>query len=457
MADKYSILIVDDEKIQRESLAGFLNKQGYQTYTAASVPEALNLVRQQVIEIVFSDYKMGEHNGYELLLEVKKINPEISFILMTAFGTIQDAVAAMKAGAYDYLTKPVDLDEVELLVNRALEWRHLERENRELRERLRDKHKLGNILTSSSRMVETLSLAARAASSKTAVLIQGESGTGKELIARAIHQASPRADKPLVTINCAAIAENLLESELFGHEKGAFTGAVQQKSGLVEEADGGTLFLDEIGDVPLPMQVKLLRFLQFGEFQRVGDNQVRRVDVRLISATNRDLQQLISENKFREDFYYRLNVINIQVPPLRQRREDISLLTDYFIKKYATQNNKPVSRLTNEALDILIKYDFPGNVRELENIIERAVVLARDERITRFDLPITLNTVNGATGSPAPADYYQGDFHEKVQAFETDMLLRALKENNNNQSRAAESLGLSERNLRYKLQKYKLK
>lgn len=458
MTQKYSILVVDDEKVQRESLAGYLHKIGFQTFTAAHVDQAISIVSEKTIEIIFTDFKMGEKSGYDLLREVKQINPEISVIIITAFGTIQEAVKAMKAGAFDYLTKPIDLDEVEILVQRAIELRHLIKENKELRERLREKHKLNNIITSSSIMSETLSLAARAADSKASVLIRGESGTGKELIARAVHQTSPRAEKPMITINCAAISENLLESELFGHEKGAFTGAIRQKPGRVEEAEGGTLFLDEVGDIPLPIQVKLLRFLQFGEFQRVGDNTVQKVDVRLISATNRDLQSMIKENMFREDFYYRLNVIDIAVPPLKQRKEDIPLLVDFFIQNYSSQNQKSITRLTSEAMDVLMKYDFPGNVRELENIIERAVVLARDSLITKNDLPITLSSVENDNASvQAPLDFYSGDFHSRIEAYEQDLIERALQESHNNQSRAAESLGLSERNLRYKLQKYGMK
>jgi len=458
MRQKYSILIVDDEKLQRENLAEYLTKLGYHTYTAADVDSAVAIVTNNTIEIVFTDFKMGTKSGYDLLTEVKLLNPEIAVIIMTAFGTIQDAVAAMKAGAFDYLTKPIDLDEVEILVSRALELRHLERENFELRERLRDKHKLSNIITNSSRMAETLSLAARAANSKTSVLIQGESGTGKELIARAIHQTSPRAEEPLITINCAAISENLLESELFGHEKGSFTGAIRQKIGRVEEAEGGTLFLDEVGDIPQPIQVKLLRFIQFGEFQRVGDNQVRKVNVRLISATNRDLPAMIRENIFREDFYYRLNVINISIPPLKSRKEDIPLLIEHFIQKYSEQNEKSISRLSNNALDILMKHDYPGNVRELENIIERAVVLARESIITKEDLPITPFSVNSESDNEVtPLDYYKGDMRARVEAFECDLIRQALQDANSNQSKAAIALGLSERNLRYKLQKYGMK
>lgn len=455
---KYSVLVVDDEKLQRTSLAGFLDKKGYQTFTAANVDEAISIVADKTIEIVFSDFKMGEKSGYDLLREIKQINPEISVIIMTAFGTIPDAVAAMKAGAFDYMTKPIDLDEVEILLERALELKHLTRENQELREQLRQKHKMGNIITNSGLMAETLSLAARAANSKTSVLIHGESGTGKELIARAIHHTSNRSESSMITINCAAISEHLLESELFGHEKGSFTGAVRQKAGRVEEANGGTLFLDEVGDVPMSIQVKLLRFLQFGEFQRVGDNTLRKVDVRLISATNRDLVQMIKEKLFREDFFYRLNVIPIAVPPLRKRKEDIPLLIDFFIKRFSEQNAKPITGLSSEAQDMLMKYAYPGNVRELENMMERAVVLSRDEQILKSDLPITLTVgQNEQDVEKAPLDFYSGDFRMQVEAFEQDLIRRALEEQSFNQSKAARKLGLSERNLRYKMQKYAMK
>ncbi len=457
MKKNYSVLIVDDEKIQRDSLSGFLKKGGYQTFTAANADQALQIAGGQTIDLVFTDFKMGDKTGYDLLLELKQLNPEISVVIMTAFGTIESAVKAMKAGAYDYLTKPIDLDEVEIILQRAQELRHLVRENRSLRNRLREKHKLSGIITNSPLMAETLSLAARSAESKTSVLIQGESGTGKELIARAIHQASPRSEQPMVTINCAAISENLLESELFGHEKGSFTGAVRQKPGRVEEADGGTLFLDEVGDIPLPIQVKLLRFLQFGEFQRVGGSESLRVDIRLISATNRNLEEMIRDNTFREDFFYRLNVINIQLPPLRQRKEDIPLLIDHFIRKYATRNEKQVEQISNDALDLLMKYDFPGNVRELENIIERAVVLCRDRIIQKSDLPLTLQPLRSGSAPNAPLEFYSGTFKDKVEAFERDLIETALQENNFNQTKAAKALGLNERNLRYKLQKYGMK
>ena len=452
------ILIVDDEKIQRESLAGFLAKKNYKTYLAENAERAMEIISREMIDIVFTDYKMGPKSGLQLLREIKQLNPEIAVVLMTAFGKIEDAVQVMKSGAYDYLTKPIDLDEVEMIIRNLAEIKNLKRENVQLRERLRDKSRFGNIITGSPLMQEALSIAARAANSSASVLIRGESGTGKELVAQAIHFASPRANRPMVTVNCAAISENLLESELFGHEKGAFTGAIQQKAGLVEQADGGTLFLDEVGDIPLPVQVKLLRFLQFGEFQHVGETKMRKVDVRLISATNRNMEELIKESLFREDFYYRLNVIHIQIPPLRKRKEDIPLLIDFFIKKFAGQNGKDNIKISSEAFDALLKYDYPGNIRELENAIERMVVLSRDDMITRRELPVQFS------GSPSEKaevqdvlDYYGGSFKNRVQAFEQDLIRRALRDNEYNQSKAARALGMNERNLRYKMGKYGLK
>ena len=452
----FTILVVDDEKIQRESLVGFLKKKKYRTLAADSGERALELIDRHAVDLVLSDVKMTGISGYQLLREIKSRNPDIAVVMMTAFGEIADAVQAMKDGAFDYLTKPIDLDELEVIIERAERLNHLISENRQLKASLQERHRFSNIITSSPVMLEMLSVAARAAQSKAAVLIEGESGTGKELIAQAIHYAGKRGDRPLITVNCAAIPENLLESELFGHEKGAFTGAVAQKIGMVEKAHMGTLFLDEVGDIPLTVQVKLLRFLQFGEFQRVGGTEVKKVDVRLIAATNRNLRQLVAENKFREDFYYRLNVVNIHVPPLRKRKEDIPLLVDYFIKKFSTENDKPVRSLSKEAMDLLMKYDYPGNVRELENIIEQAVVLCREDVITKDDLPVTLSA--GLTPAEVPPlEYYPGNFREKVEAFEKDLILDALKKHNFNQTRAARELGINERNLRYKIQKYHLR
>ncbi len=455
---QYTILVVDDVKIQRETLAGFLKKGGYQTVLAKSAEDAYQIILNRHIDIVLTDFKMSGKTGLELLQDIKKLNPEVTVIIMTAYGKIEDAVTAMKAGAFNYLTKPIDLDEVETLIKRALQFKRLTGENRRLKDSLMEKHRFTNIISNSSNMEETLNLAARAADSKTSILIQGESGTGKELISRAVHYSSSRKDKAMITVNCAAISENLLERGVIGNEKAAVTEADAQKTGCAEEAEGGTLLLDEEGNIPLSIQVKLLRLLQFGEFQRVGGNQVLKIDVRIITATNRDLQTMIKEKTFREDFYYRLNVINIIVPPLRNRKEDIPLLIDFFIKKYAAQNQKEIKQISREALDVLMKYDYPGNVRELENLIERAVVLARDTIITRDDLPIqfALGSEQKTMGK-TPLEYYEGSFKEKTEAFEKDLIIDSLKMYDFNQSRAAESIGMTERNLRYKMQKYGLK
>lgn len=454
----YSILIVDDEKVQRDSLQGFLKKLGYQVFGAESGTLALEILQNNSIDLILSDYKMPGMTGFELLQEVQKINPTVMMVLITAFGTIEDAVAAMKKGAFDYLTKPIDLDELDLIVKRALNYRNLLAENEILKREVQEKYDVNGVVTKNPKMKEVLSLALRAAKSKTTVLIQGESGTGKELVARAIHYASPRKDKPLITINCAALTDTLLESELFGHEKGAFTGAVQQRPGRFEEADGGSIFLDEVGDVPLNTQVKLLRFLQFGEFQRVGGNKTHKVDVRVISATNRNLVSLIGDGKFREDFYYRLNVINIAIPTLRERREDIPLLIEYFVNKFAKENNRQISGPTREAMDLLMRYEFPGNIRELENIIERAIVLARNDEITVDDLPGNISSSDGIQAAAiSPLDFYTGTFDERIARFEIDLITRALQESGGNQSKAARSMGMGERHLRYKLQKYGLK
>ncbi len=318
----YQLLIVDDEKIQRESLKGFLGKKGYQVQIAENGEQGWEIVQNSSIDLVLSDIRMTGMNGYQLLEKIQNYNPSIMMIMMTAFGKIEDAVSAMKAGAFDYLSKPVDLEELEILIKRALTFRQMHSELELLREKLSGKHNLTEIISGSTLMEDALNMVARAATSKATVLLLGESGTGKELFARAIHSSSHRAHAPMITVNCAALAENLLESELFGHEKGAFTGAVRQRVGRFEEANGGTIFLDEVGEIPLTTQVKLLRFLQFGKFERVGGNETIEVDVRLIAATNRDLVKMIRENDFREDFYYRLNVVQIDIPPLRARKQD---------------------------------------------------------------------------------------------------------------------------------------
>ena len=374
--------------------------------------------------------------------------------MMTAYGTVETAVSAMKEGAYDYLTKPIDLDELLLMVQRIEKEVGLDRENRALKEQLREKFKVDFIISTSRRLEEALNLAGRVAQSQATVLILGESGTGKELIARAIHYSSPRADKPFVKVNCATLPENLLESELFGHEKGAFTGAAARRVGRFEQADQGSIFLDEIGDLSPSLQMKLLRVLQEKEFERVGSNQTIKSDVRVIAATNRNLEESIKKGAFREDLYYRLNVVTISLPPLRERKEDIPLLVEHFLEKYNRENKKAVTSLSKEAKDLLLQYDYPGNVRELENFIERAVVLCRGDTLTVQDLPLNLRqskaeaALGGARGGR--------NLPEALEEIERQWIVRALERSGGVQTKAAEELGISERVLRYKMKKYGL-
>ncbi len=451
----FSILIIDDEKTQLTSLRSFLVRRGFEVFTAENGPQGLAIAEQNTIDLVLSDYRMPEWNGFVVLRKIKELNPEIDVVIVTAYGSIEDAVEIMKAGAYDYLTKPIDLDELENLIRRVREKRLLIAENKLLKEQLREKFKFDAIISQSGEMEEVLNTAARVAKSKASVLIRGESGTGKELIARAIHFASPRKEQPFVVVNVAALSENLIESELFGHEKGAFTGATQQRIGRFEQADGGTLFIDEVGDIPLPVQVKLLRAIQFGEIERIGSSKPLKVDVRIIAATHRNLEEMLKKGEFRDDLYYRLNVVTIQIPPIRQRKTDIPILVDYFIKKYSEENGKEIKGITREALDQLMKYDFPGNVRELENIVERAVVLARDDHITRYDLPSQLQAVS----ERSVLDPYHLDegYEAKMRAFEKEMIREALKQTNGNQSAAARKLGITERHLRSRLEKLGMK
>lgn len=453
--NRHSILIIDDEEPILESLKPFFSKRNYKVFTASSGEKGIETIKSNVIDIVLSDFRMPGMSGIDVLREIKKINPQIDVVIMTAFGNIEDAVELMKLGAYDYLTKPIDLEELENILNKIKERHYLIAENKILKEQLREKFKFDAIISESKEMEEALNTAARVASSKVSVLIRGESGTGKELIARAIHFSGERKEKPFVVVNVAALSENLMESELFGHEKGAFTGAVERRVGRFEEADGGTLFIDEVGDIPLNIQVKLLRSIQFGEIQRLGGNQTIKVDIRIISATHRDLERMIEEGEFREDLYYRLNVITINVPSLRQRKSDIPVLTEYFVKKFSEMNGKAIKGLSKEAFDALMKYDFQGNVRELENIIERAVVLTRNEYITLNDLPQLV--VNSSHKSILDPYDFGASYEEKVKAFEMEMLSEALKRTKGNKSAAARSLGMSERHFRSRLERLGMK
>ena len=449
-----SILVVEDGQSQREILSGFLKDLGHDVSEAEDGKKALDLVRRGYFDLLLVDYKMPGMDGMELLTTVRTMNPGVDVIMMTAYGTVETAVNAMKAGAADYITKPIELDELAILIERISEKRTLLRENQILRRELGRKGvSAGDIIFRSPAMNEVINLAGRVAPSRATVLIQGESGTGKELVARLIHTLSPRSERPMTVVNCAALPETLLESELFGHEKGAFTGATQRRIGRFEEADGGSLFLDEIGELPPSVQVKLLRFLQEREFQRVGGNRTLRSDVRIISATNRDLREKAGEGSFREDLFYRLNVVEITIPPLRERKDDLPPLIDFFLNRFSRENEKEIKGVVSEARDLLLKYDYPGNVRELENIMERAVVIARGPYITPGDLPFSARSLFSDTHGTAGTATLKGS----VENLEREMIMDALEKTGNHQTRAAGLLGISERMLRYKLKKYGLK
>jgi two-component system response regulator HydG len=384
------VLVVDDDQAIREALSRTLEKLGYEVVLAEDGQAGLERIREGEIHILLADLLMPKLSGQELLKAAKALDPDVEVIMITGHGTVEDAVEAMKEGAYDFITKPFKRVQLERTIRRAAEKQSLALQNRRLQDRLDELQGAGRIIGSSPLILKTLDLVRQVAPSTATVLIQGESGTGKELIADAIHHGSPRRERPFIKVNCAALPENLLESELFGHERGAFTGAVARKEGRFELADGGTLFMDEIGEISPAMQAKLLRVLQSGEFERVGGTRTLKADVRLVAATNTDLAALVREKRFREDLYYRLNVITIQVPPLRERQEDIPLLAHHFLRRYAEKNTKTISAFAEDTLDILQTYPWPGNVRELENVIERAVVLTRSSQISPADLPETV-------------------------------------------------------------------
>lgn len=452
---KFSILLVDDEASQREPIKGFLENQGYIVFSAASYQESVNLFKNNNVDLVLTDYKLKDKSGLEVLSEVKSLNPMVPVIVMTAYGTIESAVNLMKQGAFDYIQKPIDLDELLISIEKAEELTNLKAENKQLKQLLSVKFNFDSIISQSGEIEAILSLASRVAPSKATVLVRGESGTGKELIARAIHFASERKDNSFVVVNCASLPETLFESELFGHEKGAFTGAERQRTGKFELADKGTLFIDEIGDIPLNIQVKLLRAIQFGQIERLGSNKTISTDVRIVAATNRNLEEMIKNGEFREDLYYRINVFPIFIPPLRKRKVDIPVLVDYFIQKYSLQNDRQITGISKEAMHALMKYDFPGNVRELENIIQRAIILSRNSIISINDLPSLVSLQHKSEYSINNNFFEPGDLNIKVEELEKRLIDSALEQCGGVQTKAAEILNISERMLRYKLKKYK--
>jgi DNA-binding NtrC family response regulator len=448
---KGRVLVVDDEANARTALAELLRGEDYTVETAGDGFKALGKLAEFEPEVILTDLKMPGMSGLDLMTRLRELGerggPEkdICVIVITAFGAIESAVTAMKEGAADYLTKPLNLTELILVLDREFERLRLRRETGNLRTRLAERYSFENIIGSAPAMQEVFKTVAQVASSRASVLITGESGTGKELIAAAIHQRSPRARGPFVKLHCAALAETLLESELFGHERGSFTGAAGRREGRFAQAHGGTLFLDEIGEISLTVQVKLLRFLQEHEFERVGGNETVRVDVRVIAATNRDLKAAIAEGRFREDLYYRLNVITLPMPPLRGRPSDVPLLATHFLRKYAAENGKDVAGFSEDALLRLSGYSWPGNVRELENAIERAVVLATGPRITGAELPAHLVPRREA-GLVIP-----GSTLDEIERY---AILKTLESTGGSTSKAAELLGTSVRKIQYKLHEY---
>lgn len=444
MGEKVRILIVDDELIVREALSNYLREDGYEAVAVGSGEEALGKVENEDWEMLFVDLKMSGMDGLELLREAKKIRDDLPVIIITAYATIDSAVQAMKDGAYDYVVKPFDPEAIALLVEKVVAHQNLMRENIFLRERIDQEYQFEEIIGNSQPMQEVFEMVKNVAEIDTSVLITGESGTGKELIARAIHANGPRRYNPFITASCGAMPEGLLESELFGHQKGAFTGALYTKKGRFEMADGGTLFLDEIGEISPKTQVDLLRVLDEKSFMRVGGMESITVDVRVVSATNRDLGKAIREGIFREDLFYRLNVVSLQLPPLRERREDIPLLADHFLSKFRVQTNKRIERISSRALKLMMEHDWPGNVRELENAIERAVVVGKKSEVIPEDLPFFKPGKPYQTGTRS--------LHERERIH----ILQTLKENGWNISKTAKDLEIDRVTLYNKIKKYNL-
>ncbi len=448
------ILVVDDDSSLRRILQMQLEEAGYEVVTARHAQEALARLEEAAPALVITDLKMPGLSGLDLLRALRAAHPELTVIIITAFGSIETAVEAMKAGAYDYLTKPIDYEQLVLVVRRALERQRLIEQVELLRRNLDSKYGFENIIGHSQALLRVLEVAARAARSDSVVLIRGETGTGKELLAKAIHHNSPRRDQPFVTINCGAIPRELLESELFGHVKGSFTGAVATRRGKVEAADGGTLFLDEIGELPLELQVKLLRLIQEGEIETVGAAAPRKVDVRIIAATHRNLEAMIEDGAFREDLYYRLAVIPLELPPLRERAEDIPELVQHLFQRAKQKHGRPELKLPPELLPYFSAYRWPGNIRQLENVIERIVVLTVGDTVTLEDLP-ELRSAEPVTGDVLHLEL--GPHGLSLEAIEKELILRALRKFRWNQTQAARYLDISRRTLIYRMEKHNIR
>ncbi len=446
------VLVVDDDHAHRVMLRTLLSGWGYGVEEADDGETAISAVHEKAFDLILMDIRMIKVSGLEALTEIRNYNPAIPVIIMTAYSSVETAVTALKNGAYDYLTKPLDFDELRLVMARAVDHRHLKEENRRLKERLGDRFNTQNIIGRSQLMVRLLETVAQVAPSEATVLITGESGAGKELIAGAVHYNSPRKDGPFVKMNCAAVTETLLESELFGHEKGAFTGAHKRKEGKFRQAHGGTLFLDEVGEMSLSMQVKLLRALQEMEFFRVGGEELIKVDVRVISATNKDLLQEVEAGRFREDLYYRLNVVTLRVPPLAERREDIPLLARHFLDSFSQKNRKEVRGFSPHAMDRMLRYGWPGNVRELMNAVERAVVMSRSEYVQPEDLPPEIQS--GQEKERVDFSVSISDTGVSLEQIEKETILKTLESTAGNKSEAARRLGITRKTLRKKLKDY---
>jgi DNA-binding NtrC family response regulator len=447
---KYRILIVDDEAIVRDFVSEVLIRMGHAPLAVESGEKALEHLARNEYDLVITDYKMPGISGLDVLREAVRLWPDCRVIVITAFGTIEHAVGAMKLGAHDYLTKPISPDHIEMVVSKALEYKTLKLENRILRREISEKYSFENIIGKAAPMRQVFELIGRAGPSDSTILISGESGTGKELVAKAIHYNSPRSGGPFVKMNCAALPEGLIESELFGHEKGAFTGAIRSTRGRFELADGGTLLLDEISEIRPGLQAKLLRVLQEREFERIGSGQSIKTNVRVIATSNRDLKSEVANGNFRDDLYYRLNVIPIELPLLRQRAEDIPLLCEFFLSKFAQKSGIPAKTLSDRAMQTLLQYPWPGNVRELENVIERATVISRNQELLPGDFPNEIST--------GISEIIKGglDVGLTIGTAEKMLILKTLNANAGNKTKTAETLGITTRTLRNKLQEYGL-